>query len=104
VPRLLVNDRARSDVDEIARHIARDSLDAALRFYDRAEEAFDFLCLNPGAGPRFETQLAQFQDLRSWPIRKFRNYLILYRPTGEGVEILRVLHGAQDVRSLLVQG
>jgi toxin ParE1/3/4 len=34
-------------------------------------------------------------------IGRFRNYLIFYRRTNDEVEVLRVLHGARDIRSIL---
>jgi plasmid stabilization system protein ParE len=40
--------------------------------------------------------------MRSRLVRGFKKYLIFYRPlVGGGVEIIRVLHGAQDVKSIL---
>ena len=48
--RLVVHDRARADLDEIADYIARDDLDAAIRFYDAARRALRFLSDFPGAG------------------------------------------------------
>jgi toxin ParE1/3/4 len=32
--------------------------------------------------------------LRSWPLD---NYLIFYKPLPDGIEVLRVLHGARDL-------
>src|SRR4051812_29205837 len=98
--RLLVRDIARDDVDEIARYIAQDKLDAALRFYDAAEAAFDLLASVAGAGPRVEPSIDLVPDLRFWPIKRYRNYLVLYRPLPDGVEILRVVHGARDLPGL----
>jgi toxin ParE1/3/4 len=31
----------------------------------------------------------------------FRNHLIFYRPIDDGIEIVRVLHGARDWQNLL---
>lgn len=36
--------------------------------------------------------------LRSSPVG---NYLIFYRPLPDGIEILRVLHGARDIAAIL---
>ena len=47
----VVRPSALRDVDEIADHIARDNLAAALRFYDAAESAFSDLATMPGDGP-----------------------------------------------------
>jgi len=99
--RLLVRDKARDDVYAIAAYIARDRLDAALRFVDDAEVAFDFLALWPSAGPRVEPSPVHIPDLRFWPIKRFRNYLVMYRPIPDGVEILRVIHGAQDMTRMV---
>ena len=39
--------------------------------------------------------------LRRIRVPGFANYLIFYRPTAEGIEVFRVVHGARDLRSLL---
>jgi toxin ParE1/3/4 len=95
--RPVVQKRAREDVDAIADHIARDNLSAALRFLTASEAAFTFLASNPGAGPRVEPPLPSVPDLRFWPISRFRAYLVLYRVLPDGVEVLRVIHGARDL-------
>ena len=40
-------------------------------------------------------------DLRFWPIKRYRNYLVMYRPLDDGVEIIRVLHGARDLAAAM---
>jgi toxin ParE1/3/4 len=104
MPRLIVHDIVMDDVDAIARHIARDNLPAALGFYDAAQAAFDLLSSMPGAGPRVEPPLAAVPGLRFWPVRRYRNYLVLYRPLPDGAEIIRVIHGAQEIPSLFGRG
>jgi toxin ParE1/3/4 len=42
----------------------------------------------------------EMKGLRMLPLPKFKNYLLFYRPTSERLEIVRVLHGARDVRTL----
>jgi hypothetical protein len=52
----------------------------------------------PGIGRRWKSTLAVNQDLRVTTVsRRFQDYLIFSRPIDEGVEIVRVLHGARDV-------
>jgi toxin ParE1/3/4 len=36
-------------------------------------------------------------------VRRFRNYLIFYRPTDGGIEVIRVLHAARDISSILAE-
>jgi toxin ParE1/3/4 len=100
MPRLIVHERAVDDVTEIANFIAEQHLGAALRFYDAAQAAFAFLSENPGAGPAFDPPLPADETLRFWPITRYRNYLVIYRPVDQGVQVLRVLQGARDIRSM----
>ena len=79
----------------------RDNLAAALRFYDAAETEFEFLADVPGAGPRLEPRIESFPNARFWPIKRYRNYLVLYQATAEEVAILRVVHGARDIATAL---
>jgi plasmid stabilization system protein ParE len=65
--RLVVRPLAQSDLDEQAHYIAQDSLDAALRFLDAAEAAFDRLAGFPEAGRRREFRHPDLRDVRSWP-------------------------------------
>jgi toxin ParE1/3/4 len=39
--------------------------------------------------------------LRSWAIRGFATFLVFYRPTQRGIEVIRVLHGARDLDAIL---
>ena len=44
---------------------------------------------------RLRNEVAPF--LRSFPVK---NYLIFYRPIDEGIEIVRILHGSQDIETI----
>ena len=98
-----VRQRAREDVVDLAARIALDKLEPALRFYDAAEKAFTFLSEHPHAGPKIDPPIPASPQLRFWPIRRFRNYLVIYQPLENGIEIIRVLHGACDLASALRQ-
>ena len=91
---LIVRRRAREDVIDLAARIALDKLEPALRFIDAAEKAFTFLWEHPNAGPKIDPPIPASPQLRFWPIRRFRNYLVIYQPLENGVEIIRVLHRA----------
>ena len=36
-----------------------------------------------------------------WQIGRFRSYLIFYRPEGDAIEVIRVLHGRRDIQAIL---
>lgn len=89
MPRIIRSAEARADVDEAARYIARDNLDAALRWLDLVDQKLKF----PGAGPLREDLLAP--QLHTFPIG---SYVIFYRPVKGGIEAVRILHGARNLR------
>ena len=103
MPRVIVRLQAELDVDEIAARIAADNLDAALRFLNAVENAHQLLATWPRSGARRITRNPNLRGLRSYPIRRFRDYLIFYLPLEDGVEIVRVIHGARDLPTVLRQ-
>lgn len=46
-------------------------------------------------------RLPELRGLRLFRVTGFEKILILYRPLDQGVEILRVIHGSQNVRRLI---
>ena len=85
--------QADQDLDSIWDFIASDSVRAADRQIARIGEIFEMLVENPLAGrERRELRI----NLRSFPVG---NYVIFYVPLPDGVEIVRVMHGRQDVGS-----
>jgi len=99
--RIVVRPLAKSDLDEQALYIAQDSVNAALRFLDAAQAAFDRLSSFPEIGTRREFLHLDLRDVRSWPIPKFEKHVIFYRISGSLVDILRVVHSARDLDSIL---
>jgi toxin ParE1/3/4 len=91
---------ARRDIVEAAQFIARDSVDAAMRFFDAVDDAIKKLAEMPGMGRLREFDAPEFRDVRSWPIKGFESYLVFYRPTPRGIEVMRVLHGARDIDAI----
>jgi toxin ParE1/3/4 len=77
------------------------SLETALRFDDAAAAAFEKLARMPGLGERRESPNPRLAGLRVSPIDGFPNHLVFYRPIDGGIEVVRVLHGARDIESVL---
>lgn len=93
-------DQAIADLKQLSEFIARDSQKSAERFLHAVEVALQFLAGMPEFAGRCEFRSPDLQDLRVWPIRKFKNHLIFYRPIENGIEVVRVLHGARDLDAL----
>jgi toxin ParE1/3/4 len=99
--RLALKPQADRDLNNHFEHIARDNLEAAIRFYEAAFRAFDVLLTNPLIGPARDFENSQLKDIRIWLVKGFEKYLIFYRATNKLVEILRVLHASRDIDSIL---
>ncbi len=95
--------QARRDLVDLANFIAKDSLDAARRFLDAAEATFEFLASNRTVGQHCEFTGSELTGMRVWPIERFKNHLVFFRPTDAGIQILRVLHGARNIEALFTE-
>ncbi len=87
---------ADADLHEIAEHIAADNPSAAYDWLIALEDLFRLLASQPLIGESYQS--------RRWGLlRRFchGSYVIYYRPITEGVDILRVVHGARDDRQQL---
>ena len=104
MPRLLVREQADKDVDQIVEVIANENLSAALRFQDRVRETYDRIATWPQIGARVRVRDEALRDMRYYPIRGYRNYLVFYLPLEGGAEIVHVIHGARDIPSALRSG
>jgi toxin ParE1/3/4 len=85
------------DLDQIATYLSERSQRAAYRLIEAFERQFELLAERPRIG-RARPELRP--ELRSWP---HRSYVILYRAIDDGVEIVRVVHGARDLAALLAE-
>ena len=69
--------------------------------FAQAEATFDRLAGKPGIGTRYEPDEPLYGDLRYFPVARFRDDIIFYRPIPGGIEVYRVLHGARDIHGIL---
>jgi toxin ParE1/3/4 len=79
------------DLIELATALARENQSAAERFLVIAEETFKLLDKLPGIGQPTKLSDPRFRDVRQHPIEGFKRYIVFYRITDLGIEILRVL-------------
>ena len=98
-----IRQRAAIDLDGHYRYIAYDNIDAAERLLAAFEDAVEKLAAMPEMGPAKHLKNPRFAGMRFWPIKGFTNYLIFYKPTSEGIEVVRLLHGARDIERVFEQ-
>jgi plasmid stabilization system protein ParE len=99
-----LTDVAVSDIQEQADWYAQRS-DRALarRWENRVTAALIRIEKNPLSGAKCGFRAAELQDVRRMSIAGFPRHLIFYRTAEEEdeIKILRVIHGARDLESLL---
>jgi len=100
---LVIQARARDDIDEIADHIYEDQPEAAIRFVRAAQATALQLAEYPFSGAAFREYIPTHPKLRYYPVVDFHNYLLLYEFDGTTLVIIRVMHGARDIPKLLNQ-
>jgi toxin ParE1/3/4 len=94
--------RAVRDLDEAAAYIQRESSpERAIRFLRAADSTFARLAGMPGIGTQYEPHEPVFAGLRFFPITRHRKHFVFYRALPNGIEVVRVLHGARDIQSIL---
>jgi toxin ParE1/3/4 len=94
MPKLIRTPAAVRDLVSITDWIAADNLDAALRFYDEVDRLLSLIARYPRMG--------EAVDQLGPGVRRHTlgDYLLFYRLSGDGIELIRVLHGARDIDRL----
>lgn len=89
------------DLIDIATYIAENNLERGDRFLYAAEATFKQLGQMPQLGKQCQFSSSRLQNIRQFPVKRFRKYMIFYQTTTAGIEILRVLHGSRDIELIL---
>ena len=83
--------QADPDLDYIWSYIVENSVVAANKQIERIGEIFTLLVQNPLAG---RERLELRRGLRSFTVG---NYVVFYHALPDGIEVVRVMHGRQDI-------
>jgi toxin ParE1/3/4 len=99
--RVLRRLKAAHDAERIADYIAKDSLEAAIRFLENTEQTLAELAASPALGSPLQSDHPDLADLRFRRVKGFPKHLIFYIERKDAIEVLRILHGAQNLESEL---
>lgn len=86
-----------------ATYISLDNLDAGDRFLYAAEATFQRIADLPAIGKLSGFMSPTLNQVRQYPVKSFNKYIIFYQIQPDTVEIIRVLHGAQNLEFILEQ-
>ncbi len=91
---------AQRDIIECALFIAEDKPSAAERFLDAVETTVQLVAEHPRTGRVQDFGNPRLEGLRCRPVKGFKNFLVFYFPTAEGIDVFHVCHGARDLPTL----
>jgi toxin ParE1/3/4 len=94
MPVLRLSRLAEADLEQIGDYIAQDNPGAAAAFIMQIIETCTLLAGSPKIG-RDRSNLRP--NTRSFPVGR---YVVFFQMVPGGIEVLRVLHGARDIRWL----
>jgi toxin ParE1/3/4 len=104
IPAVTQRPRARLDLLEQFVYLGEQ---AGVELAERYFAAIDKTCLHvvkhPLSGTPYDSGIARLDGLRRFPVSGFENYLIFYLSLENGIDIIRVLHGARDIDQLFVE-
>ena len=89
--------QALQDLADIWAYIADDNPSRADAFADLIDEKLQALARHPRMG-RVRSELSA--DLRSFVVGR---YVIFYLPLRNGIDIVRVIHGARDIQTIFLE-
>ena len=92
--KLVIAPAARQDLSDIFDFIARDKPIAAAKWVDTIEQKCKLIATTPAFG---EKRPEYGGNIRSSHVGR---YVIFFRPIEDGIEVVRVIAGDRDVRSL----
>jgi toxin ParE1/3/4 len=100
MPKFILSPEVEEELSVIAEYIAEDDPDAADRFIEAAYATFSKLATLPEMGRVRRFRASRLQNLRSFRIAGFDDYLIFYSAIADGIEVYHVFHGARDLERL----
>jgi toxin ParE1/3/4 len=99
--RATILSKAEFDEAEIYAYLARQSAATAHRFVDKVDETLTALCEQSTPGMPWISESTKLERLRWAKVRGFPNHLIFFRLRGEWLDVVRILHAARDLESIL---
>ena len=73
----------------------------AERVFNALERFIRSLLGMPGVGTLWQSSDPRLEGMRVAVVKPYRNYLVFYRPTDDGIEVFRVVHGARQLDRII---
>lgn len=102
IPPGIQRPRARLDLlEQFVYFGEQDGVDLAERYIHAVAETCALLAQHPEVGAAYDSGIRRLAGLRRFRVKGFDRYLIFYLAGRNGIDVVRVLHGARDIDSIL---
>jgi toxin ParE1/3/4 len=92
---------AEQDLTSHVLYLSEQRLEAAMRFVNAVERAFDRLSEMPEIGASRTFDNPRLEGVRLWVVPEFEKYLIFYQFIQDNIRVLRVLHSSRDIQTIM---
>ena len=98
IPSVTQRPRARLDlVEQFVWFGEQVGVELAERYFAAVDATYLRLVDHPHSGVSYNTGVAGLKGLRRIPVKDFGSYMLFYLPRPDGIDVIRVLHGARDI-------
>lgn len=94
---IVVRRAARAEIADLLTDIASVNPTAAADVEANIGRTFAALEAQPLAGERLRVRNPNVRGLRVRPVRKYRQFVVLYLPTADGIDVLHVVRGRRNL-------
>lgn len=102
MPDIIIRPLAWHDINTNAEYLEMNGgFELAERFLNALRSEFESLSRMPQMGVPCDFGSEEAKHIRRWPITGFERWLIFYMPRSSGIDVVRILHGAQDINAIL---
>ena len=114
----LLSAQAKKDVIDLALYIAQDNPEMGAAVFDDVWDTCELLTSMPDMGAPIETLLDEteiryeireilhalplLQELRRFPLTRFKRVLVFYQVQDDILDVVRILHGSRDIPAILI--
>ena len=98
---IVLRTRAEDEYVELLAGIRAANPTAADDVQDEVQRTLEQLEANPLSGARFRTRNPNVSGLRFATVRRYPQFVILYLPTADGIEVLHIVRGRRNLGRLV---
>lgn len=98
---IVVRLEAVADMRQLMHAIWELSPSVARKVLTDVERAWELLATFPELGSPWLTGHRDYIGLQTWVVRRYKKYVIFYRPVPDRIEVIRVVYGPRDLEKMI---